>query len=87
MPEARIVLTNTATRAERDLQSGQNGDYRFFPLNPGIYEIVVEKQGFQKLKRSRIRRLSTSGWHLERRTHPVPLEGFSRCHSRQGPTL
>ncbi len=54
IPNAAIVLTNTATGGQRTIESSSNGEYRFFPLNTGTYEIGVEKSGFKKRIQSRV---------------------------------
>ncbi|MCC7234673.1 MAG: TonB-dependent receptor [Bryobacterales bacterium] len=54
IPGAGIVLTNSATRVQRTVESAANGEYRFFPLGAGIYELAVEKNGFKKRIQSRV---------------------------------
>jgi hypothetical protein len=54
VPDAALVLTNTATGVQRDLRSAPNGEYRFFPIGTGTYQLAVEKGGFKKRIQSRI---------------------------------
>jgi hypothetical protein len=48
VPNAAIVITNTATGAERRVQTNDEGNYTVFPLDPGAYTITVEQTGFKK---------------------------------------
>lgn len=54
VPGAVLQLTNIATGVERRMESGENGDYRFFPLNAGAYELSVQKDGFSRRVQSRV---------------------------------
>ena len=54
IPGAAIKLVNLATRVERTTESLANGEYRFFPVNAGTYEVAVEKNGFRKHVQSRV---------------------------------
>lgn len=48
IPNATIVVTNTATGDTRQVQSNGEGNYNVFPLQPGTYTITVEQTGFKK---------------------------------------
>jgi hypothetical protein len=54
IPGSAIVLTNTATGGQRHVDSAANGEYRFFPLSAGVYELAVEKAGFKRRVQSRV---------------------------------
>jgi len=54
VPGSAVVLTHTATGVQRRIESAGNGEYRFFPLNAGIYEVAVEKAGFKKRIQNRV---------------------------------
>jgi hypothetical protein len=45
---ARVTLTNEATNAARQAESGANGEYLFLEAPVGSYEIDVIAQGFKK---------------------------------------
>ncbi len=45
---ATVVVVETSKKAERTVQTNQNGSYSVFPLSPGSYTISVEQAGFKK---------------------------------------
>src|SRR5581483_301289 len=45
---ATVQLINEATRATRQVLTGENGDYSFIEVPVGSYEIDVNQQGFKK---------------------------------------
>ena len=54
IPSASIALRNVATNITMRTESNSAGIYYFPALNPGTYEITVEKQGFRAKKISDI---------------------------------
>lgn len=48
---AQIQLINEATHANREVQSGENGEYIFIEVPVGSYEINVTQAGFKKYVR------------------------------------
>jgi hypothetical protein len=54
IPGATVTLANTGTNDHQTAQSDANGGYRFLNLVPGRYQLVFEKQGFQRFTRSNI---------------------------------
>ena len=65
IPGAEVTVTNTATGLTRKVTTNDVGDYVIPDLPYGPYEIVVVKQGFQRLSRQRrcseYRRPSSTG--------------------------
>ncbi len=51
---ATVTITNPATGFSRTLQTNEGGIYSAPALNPGLYTIKVEKQGFQSQSRSNV---------------------------------
>jgi mannose-6-phosphate isomerase-like protein (cupin superfamily) len=51
IPGAEVTVTNTDTGLTRKVTTSEVGDYVIADLPYGPYEIVVEKQGFQRLSR------------------------------------
>jgi hypothetical protein len=45
---ATVTVKNDATGEERHVQSNQDGNYIITQLNPGLYTVTVEQQGFKK---------------------------------------
>ncbi|MGI8788631.1 MAG: carboxypeptidase regulatory-like domain-containing protein, partial [Pyrinomonadaceae bacterium] len=45
---ATVNLTNEGTGAVSTVQTGGNGSYTFDLIQPGTYQVAVEKQGFKK---------------------------------------
>ena len=48
VPNATVVVTNSNTGISRQAQTGNEGLYTIFPLNPGEYTVSVEQSGFKK---------------------------------------
>jgi hypothetical protein len=47
VPNARVTVTNTGTAVARTVTTGADGAYRVPALQPGIYSVKVEAQGFE----------------------------------------
>src|SRR5215469_2450859 len=45
---AKVTVTNTATNVSFKTVTGTAGDYNAPSLNPGLYRVTVEAQGFQR---------------------------------------
>src|SRR5204863_1237556 len=54
IPDAKVVVTNQGTNVSRQVVTNSAGVYSFPSLLPGIYQVRVEKVGFQSLVRSGI---------------------------------
>lgn len=52
IPSAKISIRNLATGFTANSTTGDNGQFRFPLLQPGRYEVIIEKSGFSKLVRS-----------------------------------
>lgn len=48
IPNATVVVVNTATGEERRIQTNDDGSYNVFPLSSGTYTVTVEQTGFKK---------------------------------------
>ncbi|PYS97761.1 MAG: hypothetical protein DMF63_18700, partial [Acidobacteria bacterium] len=48
VPGATVTLTNKETNQTQTTQSSDDGFYRFSSLQPGVYTVTVEKDGFKK---------------------------------------
>src|SRR5258708_30480519 len=46
VPNARVVITNTATNQAQVLTTNGAGDFVLTPVNPGVYRIEVTASGF-----------------------------------------
>src|SRR6516164_2051569 len=55
VPGGIVPLTNEATRAERKLTTGDNGEFNFQGLTPGSYSLKVEKTGFRAVVQTGLR--------------------------------
>src|ERR1700719_1481194 len=49
VPGADITVRNQNTGISTTLQSGAEGDFTFLYLDPGTYEVTIQKGGFNKL--------------------------------------
>ena len=54
IPAAAVTLTNEETRASRGALSDEAGAYQFPQTLPGVYELRIEKPGFQSLIKSKL---------------------------------
>ena len=54
VPAVKVMLTNPATNAVREVQTNESGLYSFPALQPGIYTLKAEKQGFRAIERKNI---------------------------------
>ena len=51
VPGAQVTITSTASSlAKREATTDEQGFYRFGALDPGSYNVVVEKDGFERLE-------------------------------------
>ncbi len=57
---ARVVVTNQATNQARETTTNDSGSYRVAALDPGIYRVVVEKEGFKRSEYTDIRVVSAN---------------------------
>src|SRR5260370_19029083 len=46
VPNAKVVITNTATNQAQALTTNGAGDFVLTPVNPGVYRIEVTASGF-----------------------------------------
>lgn len=54
VPQAKIIARNLATNASRDTVTDGSGTYRIPSLVPGMYDVLVERQGFKTVEYSRV---------------------------------
>ena len=52
VPEAKITLTNNATKTSQTVTSDASGAYTFASIVPGDYTITVERSGFSKAQKT-----------------------------------
>ncbi len=52
VPNASVKLTNTATGVAQSSQANESGSYVFPLVQPGPYQVAVEKTGFQRFART-----------------------------------
>lgn len=46
LPGITVMVTNAATNAEVTVITGKKGKYRFLALDPGLYQISIEQDGY-----------------------------------------
>ncbi|MGH9629091.1 MAG: carboxypeptidase regulatory-like domain-containing protein, partial [Bryobacteraceae bacterium] len=49
--DAAVEIRSASTQAKANIVTGSNGEYRFFALPAGSYELFITRQGFAPLKR------------------------------------
>ena len=49
VPNAKVVVTNTATNQPRTLMTSATGDFVLTPVDPGMYRVEVTAAGFLAL--------------------------------------
>ncbi|HTB93717.1 MAG TPA: carboxypeptidase-like regulatory domain-containing protein, partial [Candidatus Sulfotelmatobacter sp.] len=57
---AKVTIKDVSLSIQRSAISGSTGQYEFLALSPGTYELLVEKQGFQKYVESNLQLLVNS---------------------------
>jgi hypothetical protein len=50
VPQARVTARNLATNASRNSATDGSGSYRITSLTPGLYDVVIEKDGFKTVE-------------------------------------
>lgn len=51
---AKLTLTNAATATTQTATTDGSGDYQFACVAPGVYTLVIEKDGFKRAQRESI---------------------------------
>jgi archaellum component FlaG (FlaF/FlaG flagellin family) len=69
-PGARVTLTQVSTGLKRDFTTGEDGQYAFTFLEPGIYSLEVQAQGFKALRQERIELAVAQNAELNIRLEP-----------------
>ena len=54
VPQVKVTARNLATNASRDTATDGSGTYRIPSLIPGMYDVLVERQGFKTVEYSRV---------------------------------
>src|SRR5215471_13774266 len=54
IPQTKVTTRNSATDESRGTETDSSGRYRIASLTPGIYDVLIEKQGFKALLYSQI---------------------------------
>ena len=54
LPGVKVTVTNVATNAVREVTSNESGVYLVPALQPGIYTLKAERQGFRAVERANI---------------------------------
>jgi carboxypeptidase family protein len=49
---ATVVLANNESKLERTMETGTQGEYRFFAVPPGTYTLTVTEKGFSRYQQS-----------------------------------
>jgi hypothetical protein len=49
---ATVVLANSESKLERTMETGMQGEYRFFALPPGTYTLTVTAKGFSRYQQT-----------------------------------
>src|SRR5207253_5761681 len=55
IPGAKVIVTNTGTGLQREAASDSAGLYDVRLLQPGTYNITVQKEGFRQIRREGMR--------------------------------
>ena len=54
VPNATVVLTDTASKTQRTMSTGGQGEYQFMFLAPGAYTLTVTAPGFGSYEQTRV---------------------------------
>ncbi len=69
-----VTIRHSETRVNRTTATDQDGTYRFFLLNPGIYELRFESSGFAIQTRRPIQLQVGQSLNIDARLTPVELQ-------------
>src|SRR6185295_16932647 len=48
VPAAKVTITETKTGSSRTMETNASGNFAFPTLEPGTYQVAVEREGFRK---------------------------------------
>src|SRR5215813_5263964 len=54
IPQAKVTARNLATNGSRNTATDGSGTYRITSLTPGLYDVLVEKDGFKTVEYTRV---------------------------------
>src|SRR5260370_12648035 len=54
IPQAKVTARNLATNASRNSATDGSGSYRIPSLAPGVYDVLIEKDGFKTVEYARV---------------------------------
>src|SRR5262249_1594137 len=54
IPQAKVTGSNLATNGSRNTATDGSGTYRITSLTPGLYDVLVEKDGFKTVEYTRV---------------------------------
>jgi Carboxypeptidase regulatory-like domain len=54
---ATVVLANSESKLERSMETGTQGEYRFFAIPPGTYTLTVTAKGFSRYQQTGVQLL------------------------------
>lgn len=93
VPGVMVTVTNTATNLTRKVMTDDNGLYAVPELTPGVYDIEVYKDGFQRTTRRQIV-LNVAGNYTEdfalsvgSINEAITIEGNSSLVNRESPAM
>jgi Carboxypeptidase regulatory-like domain len=86
VPQAQITAKNKATNASRSALTDESGTYRITSLVPGIYDVLIAKQGFKTVEYSKVELTVDQVQNLDARLVPssMPNRGPGRGFSVRG---
>jgi hypothetical protein len=73
VPQAQITAKNKATNALRGALTDESGTYRITSLVPGIYDVLIEKQGFKSVEYSKVELTVDQVQNLDARLAPSTI--------------
>ena len=70
VPAAKVLITDVGTGIARSSESNQSGNYVFANLDPGRYNVTVERQGFRTVVQKDVDVLVNSAARVDVRLQP-----------------
>ncbi|MGH9766582.1 MAG: TonB-dependent receptor domain-containing protein, partial [Blastocatellia bacterium] len=85
--DARVIARQMSTANKRSITTNQEGRYRFTTLTPGVYELLVEAEGFQTVSFENINAVAGVTIRRDVQLEPAAIEAQVTIDAETDQTL